>query len=242
MSALSINNKTDDDFEWIPPGNGSNYDFPVIEKPLINPPDTLNKSSIKITTPDKNHDEDKFTLKETEINLCKKQFFLNVIELLISSVSFGVSVLMAVGSGGVATPLVALTGLNLMLSVANLACSWHNWNCACKGEGGLTMGNDALQQVVFTLAKYCQASEEKAKKIAGYTAWLMRAGIFISISAMGFVIHPVVNSALCQNINSYIPLCISTLNAIPANLLKTWMCQDNDARERIINNLINNHV
>lgn len=100
--------------------------------------------------------------------MAKKQFFINVIESIVSLASFVVSVGLSICSGGVATPVAILTGLNLMLSLSNLACAYHNWNCASKNKEELTMGCDAMQQAVFILAKYCQASPMNAKNCPLY--------------------------------------------------------------------------
>lgn len=176
-------------------------------------------------------------LKNARIKLAKKQFFINVIESIVSLTSFTVSVGLSICSGGVATPIAILSGLNLMLSLSNLACAYHNWNCASKNKEELVMGSDGLQQAVFMLATYCQASPMNAKKIARFTSHFIRAGIVVSLGVIGGILHPVINNNLCLLAKNYAPIFTSMLSAITAGALGAWRNNDSDAKEAIIEKL-----
>ncbi|WP_174850501.1 hypothetical protein, partial [Yersinia artesiana] len=177
-------------------------------------------------------------LKNARVKLAKKQFFINIIESIVSLTSFVVSVGLSICSGGVATPVAILTGLNLMLSLSNLACAYHNWNCASKNKEELTMGSDAIQQAVFILAKYCLASPMNAKKIARFTSYFIRAGIVVSLGVVAFSVHPVINNSLCLLAKSYAPILTSMMSAATAGALGTWMNHDSDTKETIIEKLV----
>ncbi|CNI24923.1 hypothetical protein [Yersinia pekkanenii] len=179
-------------------------------------------------------------LKNASVKLAKKQFFINVIESIISLTSFVVGVGLSVCSGGVATPVAVLAGLNLMLSLSNLACAYHNWNCASKNKETLTMGSDAIQQAVFMLAKYCQASPTNAKKIARFTAYFIKAGIVVSLGMIGGVVHPVVNNSLCLLAKNYAPILTSIMSVVAAGALGTWINHDKDEKDAVIAKLVTN--
>ncbi|CNI63270.1 MULTISPECIES: hypothetical protein [Yersinia] len=170
-------------------------------------------------------------LNNVKIKLAKKQFFINVIELTVSLASFAVSVGVTVCSGGVTAPIAAITGLNLMLSISNLACAYHNWSCASKNKDELAMGSDAMQQAVFMLAEYCQASPESAKKIARYTSYLIRVGMVVSLGMLGVFIQPAVYDGLCLLAKNYIPILSSMLSMITSGALGVWINNHNDERE-----------
>lgn len=177
-------------------------------------------------------------LKNARLKLAKKQFFINVIESIVSLASFVVSVGISICSGGAATPIAVLTGLNLMLSLSNLACACNNWSCASKNKEELTMGSDAIQQAVFVFAKYCQASPMNAKKIARLTSYFIRASIVISLGVVGGVAHPVINNSLCLLAKSYAPILASMISVVAAGALGAWMNNDSDAKEAIIEKLV----
>ncbi|MBW5826822.1 hypothetical protein H0I68_17430 [Yersinia kristensenii] len=177
-------------------------------------------------------------LKNARVKLAKKQFFINVIESIVSLTSFVVGVGISICSGGVATPIAVVAGLNLMLSLSNLACAYHNWSCASKNKEELTMGSDAIQQAVFMLAKYCQVSSMNAKKIARFTSYFIRAGIVVSLGVVGGFIHPVINNSLCILAKNYAPILTSMMSVVAAGALGTWMNHDSDAKEAIIAKLV----
>ncbi|WP_186370430.1 hypothetical protein [Yersinia bercovieri] len=177
-------------------------------------------------------------LSGATFKLVQKQFFINVIELAGSLIAFTVSVGMTVCSGGAATPLAVLTGLNLVSSLANLACAAYNWDCARKGKPGLTMGNDALQQVVFILAKNAQASPENAKKIAHLTSYLIKTGLFVALCVVGFAIHPMINNNVCLLARNYAPILTSMLSTAATGGLSTWIDNNNDEIENALDKLI----
>ncbi|CNH92333.1 secretion system effector protein SseF [Yersinia thracica] len=176
-------------------------------------------------------------LKSARVKIAKKQFFINVIESIVSLVSFSVGVGISICSGGVATPVAVITGLNLMLSLSNLACAYHNWSCASQNKEELTMGSDAIQQAVFILAKYCQASPMNAKKIARFTSYFIRAGMVVSLGVIGGLIHPVINNSLCLLAKSYAPILTTIMSVVAAGALGTGMNQDSDAKDAIIEKL-----
>ncbi|EEP90469.1 hypothetical protein [Yersinia kristensenii] len=177
-------------------------------------------------------------LKNARVKLAKKQFFINVIESIVSLTSFVVGVGISICSGGVATPIAVVAGLNLMLSLSNLACAYHNWSCVSKNKEELTMGSDAIQQAVFMLAKYCQVSPMNAKKIARFTSYFIRAGIVVSLGVVGGFIHPVINNSLCILAKNYAPILTSMMSVVAAGALGTWMNHDSDAKEAIIAKLV----
>ncbi|HEN3598912.1 TPA: hypothetical protein U5E25_000302 [Yersinia enterocolitica] len=177
-------------------------------------------------------------LKNARVKLAKKQFFINVLESVVSLASFTVAVGLTVCSGGVATPIAVITGLNLMLSLSNLACAYHNWNCASKNKEELEMGSDAIQQAVFMLATHYQASPMKAKKIARFTSFFIRAGIVVSLGVIGGLIHPVINNSLCILAKNYTPILGSMVTAIGAGALGAWMSHDSDSKDAIIEKLV----
>ncbi|WP_245994865.1 hypothetical protein [Yersinia hibernica] len=215
-----------------------------IEKPEL-PYVTIFKEKAKDTELDVNklldtQEDISSTLMDVRVKLARKQFFINVIELAVSLASFGVSVGISICSGGLATPISVITGLNLMLSISNLACAYHNWDCASKNKDELTMGSDAMQQAVFMLAKYCDASPHSAKKIARFTSYFVRVGIVVSLGAIGALIHPVVSSSLCLLAKNYIPIFTSMLSVITAGALGLWMNHDSDKRDAVTEALTTN--
>ena len=165
---------------------------------------------------------------DIRVKLAKKQFFINVIELTVSLTSFVVSVGMSICSGGAATPVAIITGVNLMLSLSNLACAYHNWNCASKNKDGLTMGSDAIQQAAFMLAKNCGAQLADCKKIARYTSFFIRVGIVASLAGIGLFTHPVVTNSLCLLAKNYNPIVASITSIITAGALGVWISNDHD--------------
>ncbi|EPA3145909.1 hypothetical protein ACQ24F_000143 [Yersinia enterocolitica] len=171
------------------------------------------------------------TLTDIRVKLARKQFFINVIELTVSLASFAMSVGVSICSGGVAAPLAVVTGLHLMLSILNLACAYHNWDCASKNKDELTMGSDALQQAVFMLAKYCNASPKSAKKIARYTSYFVRVGIVVSLGAIGVLIHPDMTNSLCLLAKNYVPMLSSMLSVIIAGALGVWINNCTDEKD-----------
>ncbi len=177
-------------------------------------------------------------LKDSSVKIARKQFFINVIESIVSLVSFAVGVGISICSGGVATPIAVITGLNLMLSLSNLACAYHNWNCASKNKDELDMGSDAIQQAVFMLATHYQASPMKAKTIARFTSFLIRAGIVVSLGVIGGIIHPDINNSLCILAKNYTPILGSMVTAIGAGALGAWMSHDSDSKDAIIEKLV----
>ncbi|MGP2467791.1 hypothetical protein V1956_04060 [Yersinia sp. 2540 StPb PI] len=170
---------------------------------------------------------------DIKVKLAKKQFFINVVELAVSLASFAVSVGMSICSGGAATPVAIVTGLNLMLSLSNLACGYHNWNCASKNKEGFAMGSDAIQQAAFMLAKSCGASSDNCKKIARYTSYFIRVGIVASLAGIGLLTHPVVTNSLCLLAKNYNPIVASITSIITAGALGVWISNDNDQRKEI---------
>lgn len=205
-----------------------------VEKPTLHPPgfttsyiqdidETVNKLCDA-----QEHELDE--LHHLRVKLAKKQFFINVIELTVSLTSFTVSIGISICSGGATIPIAVITGLNLMLSVSNLACAYHNWNCASKNKDKLTMGNDAMQQAVFVLARYCEASPESAKKIARFTSYFVHVGIVVSLGALGITIQPTIYDGLCVLAKNYSPLLFSMLNVIISGALDVWINNHNDER------------
>lgn len=168
---------------------------------------------------------------DIRVKLAKKQFFINVIELTVSLTSFVVSVGMSICSGGAATPVAIITGVNLMLSLSNLACAYHNWNCASKNKDGLTMGSDAIQQAAFMLAKHCGAQLADCKKIARYTSFFIRVGIVASLAGIGLFTHPVVTNSLCLLAKNYNSIVGSMVSVITAGALGVWISNDGDQRK-----------
>ncbi|MEQ9723113.1 hypothetical protein ABQG65_18375 [Yersinia alsatica] len=205
------------------------------EKPVLCPPEFITEKIKEISgavnqlcdTQDNELDE----LHHVRVKLAKKQFFINIVELTVSLASFAVSVGISICSGGATTPIAVITGLNLMLSVSNLACAYHNWNCASKNKDELTMGSDAMQQAVFMLARYCQASPESAKKIARFTSYFVRVGMVVSLGTLGVIIHPTVYNSLCVLAKNYAPIFSSMLSVITSGALGIWINNHNDEKE-----------
>ncbi|QHB31005.1 hypothetical protein F0T03_01505 [Yersinia canariae] len=215
-----------------------------IEKPEL-PYITFFKEKAKNTALDVNklldtqQDASK-TLTDIRVNLARKQFFINVIELTVSAASFAVSIGVSICSGGITAPIAVVTGLNLMLSISNLACAYHNWDCASKNKDELAMGSDAMQQAVFMLAKYFNASPHSAKKIARFTSYFVRVGIVVSLGAIGALIHPAVSSSLCLLAKNYVPILSSMLSVITAGALGIWINHDSDKKDAMIEELTAN--
>ncbi|WP_235427969.1 hypothetical protein [Yersinia intermedia] len=151
--------------------------------------------------------------------------------MTVSLTSFVVSVGMSICSGGAATPVAIITGVNLMLSLSNLACAYHNWNCASKNKDGLTMGSDAIQQAAFMLAKHCGAQLADCKKIARYTSFFIRVGIVASLAGIGLFTHPVVTNSLCLLAKNYNSIVGSMVSVITAGALGVWISNDGDQRK-----------
>ncbi|EPS8493653.1 hypothetical protein ACVH8U_002548 [Yersinia enterocolitica] len=217
------------------------------EKPIIKSPensivkrkdDIVEEANITINELCDTQECELDELKNARVKLAKKQFFLNVIESIVSLTSFAVSVGLSICSGGIATPVAILTGLNLMLSLSNLACAYHNWNCASNNKEELTMGSDAMQQAVFILAKYCQASPMNAKKIARFTSYFIKAGVVVSLGVVALSVHPVINNSLCLLAKNSAPILTSMMSAATAEALDAWINHDNDAKEAIIEKLV----
>ncbi|CRY56836.1 secretion system effector protein SseF [Yersinia intermedia] len=164
-----------------------------------------------------------------KVSFAKKQFFINILEVAFSLASFSISVAVTVCSGGATTPIAVVTGLNLMLSISNLACAYHNWDCVSKGKPELTMGSDALQQTVFVLAKYCQAEPSRAQKIARFVSYFVRAAMSVSLIVLGFTIHPTIHSELCTLAKNNIPTLIALPSIIIGGFLTT--CLNNNVDE-----------
>ncbi len=164
-----------------------------------------------------------------KVSFAKKQFFINILEVAYSLASFSISVAVTVCSGGATTPIAVVTGLNLMLSISNLACAYHNWDCASKGKPELTMGSDALQQTVFVLAKYCQADPSRAQKIARFVSYFIRAAMGISLIVLGLTIHPIIHSELCTLAKNNIPTLIALPSVTIGGFLTT--CLNNNVDE-----------
>ncbi|MFW5385952.1 hypothetical protein [Yersinia sp. 2542 StPb PI] len=179
---------------------------------------------------------------DIKVKLAKKQFFINVVELAVSLASFAVSVGMSICSGGAATPVAIVTGLNLMLSLSNLACGYHNWSCASKNKEGFAMGSDAIQQAAFMLAKSCGASSDNCKKIARYTSYFIRVGIVASLAGIGLLTNPVVTNSLCLLAKNYNPIVASITSIITAGALGVWISNDNDQRKEIAGVLRSNEL
>ncbi|WP_145496035.1 hypothetical protein [Yersinia bercovieri] len=212
-------------------------------KPTLSSPDKFeiaNESKIEINHLIDLQEKDSAELCCARVKLAKKQFFINVIEMAVSLIAFTVSVGMTVCSGGATAPILVLVGLNLVSSLANLACAYHNWDCASKGKPELTMGNDALQQVVFILAKNAQVSPENAKKIARLTSYLIKTGLFVALGVVGFVIHPMINSNVCLLARNYAPILSSMLSTAATGVLSTWIEHNNDEIENALDKLIEN--
>ncbi|HDM8092548.1 hypothetical protein [Yersinia enterocolitica] len=215
----------------------------ISEKPIIIPlfedkKNTIEKARNEINKLCDNQEFELDELKNARVKLAKKQFFINVIESIVSLSSFVVSVGLSICSGGVATPVAILTGLNLMLSLSNLACAYHNWNCASKNKEELTMGCDAMQQAVFILAKYCQASPMNAKKIARFTSYFIKAGIVVSLGVVALSVNPVINNSLCLLAKNSAPILTSMMSAATAGALGAWMNHDSDVKEAIVEKLV----
>ncbi|EKN3560075.1 TPA: hypothetical protein ACTR19_000710 [Yersinia enterocolitica] len=213
------------------------------EKPIITPlfedkKNTIEKARDEINKLCDTQECDLDELKNARVKLARKQFFINVIESIVSLSSFVVSVGLSIFSGGVATPVAILTGLNLMLSLSNLACAYHNWNCASKNKEELTMGCDAMQQAVFILAKYCQASPMNAKKIARFTSYFIKAGIVVSLGVVALSVNPVINNSLCLLAKNSAPILTSMMSAATAGALGAWMNHDSDVKEAIVEKLV----
>ncbi|HHG9997066.1 TPA: hypothetical protein ACPZFO_000021 [Yersinia enterocolitica] len=212
------------------------------EKPIIplfeDKKNTIEKARNEINKLCDNQEFELDELKNARVKLAKKQFFINVIESIVSLSSFVVSVGLSICSGGVATPVAILTGLNLMLSLSNLACAYHNWNCASKNKEELTMGCDAMQQAVFILAKYCQASPMNAKKIARFTSYFIKAGIVVSLGVVALSVNPVINNSLCLLAKNSAPILTSMMSAATAGALGAWMNHDSDVKEAIVEKLV----
>ncbi|EMU6156562.1 hypothetical protein WN993_002872 [Yersinia enterocolitica] len=213
------------------------------EKPIIPPlfedkKNTIEKARNEINKLCDTQECELDELKNARVKLAKKQFFINVIESIVSLASFVVSVGLSICSGGVATPVAILTGLNLMLSLSNLACAYHNWNCASKNKEELTMGCDAMQQAVFILAKYCQASPMNAKKIARFTSYFIKAGIVVSLGVVALSVNPVINNSLCLLAKNSAPILTSMMSAATAGALGAWMNHDSDVKEAIVEKLV----
>lgn len=173
-------------------------------------------------------------LNNARVKIARKQFFINIVESIVSLVSFAVGVGVSICSGGAATPVAVIAGLNLMLSLSNLACAYHNWNCVSQNKQELTMGSDAIQQAVFILAKCCQASPMNAKKIARFTSYFIRAGIVVSLCVVGALTHPVISNSLCMLAKNYAPLLTTMMSVVASGALGTWMNNDSDIKEAII--------
>ncbi|CQJ48382.1 hypothetical protein [Yersinia rohdei] len=179
-------------------------------------------------------------LKDIRVKLAKKQFFLNVIEVAVSLASFSVSVAVSICSGGVTAPIAIITGLNLMLSVSNLACAYHNWNNVSNNKDELEMGSDAIQQAVFILAKHCQASHVNAKKIARFASYVIRVGLVVSLGVIGVAIQPAIQNSVCLLAKNYVPILSSMLSIITSGALGIWVGNHNDEKEAVIAELNTN--
>lgn len=205
------------------------------EKPILWPPESITKDiediQVAVNKLCDDQDNELDELHHVRVKLAKKQFFINIVELTVSLASFAVSVGISICSGGATTPIAVITGLNLMLSVSNLACAYHNWNCASKNKDELIMGSDAMQQAVYTLARYYQASPESAKKIARFTSYFVRVGMVVSLGTLGVIIHPTVYNSLCVLAKNYAPIFSSMLSVITSGALGIWINNHNDEKE-----------
>lgn len=205
------------------------------EKPILWPPEFITKNieeiQVAVNKLCDDQDNELDELHHVRVKLAKKQFFINIVELTVSLASFAASVGISICSGGATTPIAVITGLNLMLSVSNLACAYHNWNCASKNKDELTMGSDAMQQAVFMLARYCQTSPESAKKIARFTSYFVRVGMMVSLGILGVIIHPAVSNSLCVLAKNYVPIFSSMLSVIISGALGIWINHHNDEKD-----------
>lgn len=195
-----------------------------------------NDISVKESNNTKKIELDK--LKDASVKLATKQFFLNAIELVSSLLSFGASVAITVGSFGATTPIAALAGLNLTASLANFYCASYNLYCARNNKEELTMGSEAIQQVVFILASYCQVSPITAKTIARFTSYFIRGGITASLIGVGFFIHPVINSSLCLLLNNYSSALAIIISVAAVGTVGTWKSYDSDTKAAILEKLV----
>ncbi|WP_145595185.1 hypothetical protein [Yersinia aleksiciae] len=209
-----------------PPIKTESIDGHNNEKPVLTSPEDmtfLNKTQVKV-----NHlldAQEKYSAELTSVSvkLARKQFIINTIDVIVASITFSITAVVAVGSGGLAIPIAVFAGLNLMSSLSNLACASYNWNCVSKNKEELAMGNDGLQQAIFYLAKYCQASDSNAKIISRYAAPIIKIGITATMAVIGATAHLVIKDGACLLAEHYAPILTSILSAFALNFLGSWI-------------------
>ena len=216
------------------------------EKPTLVHPQSLSfleKTQTELNELLDTQEKESAELTCAKVSFAKKQFFINILEVALSLASFSISVAVTVCSGGATTPIAVVTGLNLMLSISNLACAYHNWDCASKGKPELTMGSDALQQTVFVLAKYCQADPCRAQKIARFVSYFIRAAMSVSLIVLGLTMHPIINNEICTLAENNIPILIALPSVTIGGLLTTCLNNNFDeietSKEKLFQNQLN---
>lgn len=224
MSLSNVIISTNNNHTHEPQIDKDNIDRQHNEKPVLPSPEDMGFSNeIKVNVTHHLDAQEKYLaeLTSTRVKLARKQFIINVIDVIVDSIIFSITAVVAVGSGGLAIPIAVFAGLNLMSSLSNLACASYNWNCVSKNKEELAMGNDGLQQAIFYLAKYCQASDSTAKKIARYAAPIIKIVITAVMAVIGATTN-LVKGGVCLLAENYAPILTSILSAFSINFLSSW--------------------
>ncbi len=117
--------------------------------------------------------------KALGVDTARRQFVVQALALAAATVGLGAAIAVTVLSGGAGVPLLALAGLAFSLASADTACALYEWRSKAAGGEGLPMAGDSLANVIYAVGKSAHASNEQAKKIAGYGSRGLRASLTV---------------------------------------------------------------
>ncbi|MGT0250502.1 hypothetical protein [Burkholderia pyrrocinia] len=113
------------------------------------------------------------------VDTARRQFVVQALALAAATVGLGAAIAVTVLSAGAGVPLLALAGLAFSLASADTACALYEWRSKAAGGEGLPLAGDSLANVIYAVGKSAHASNEQARKVAGYASMGLRASLTV---------------------------------------------------------------
>lgn len=180
----------------------------------LSPPQSKNSFPHSAVTPSEVHktvEDASLKAKQCGISMAKCAFFARSLSLISTGAMLVVAALVTGMTGGAGIPLLILASASFAIAVGDVACAAYDWYSKVHGCNGLAMGSDSLGNSLYKLCKLCNASDQKALKVAFWGALFARSSVTIAGAIMGGFL-PVSTPATLQQVMPYVSIVKSVVD------------------------------
>jgi len=148
--------------------------MPVISQPVLPPPQE------RVIPPEERLTPEALLKRKAATG----QFIRHLVHFSVAAASFGLAVAATVLSGGAGLPLVAVTGLAMVVSAGDTGCALYNLIQVRQGHNPLQTGNDSVVMAVKALISHCGCTESAAETAGDIVSGIIRVGIAVCSASL----------------------------------------------------------